>query len=115
MIFERDRLAVGKARYSLQNAGTFKEEDHPRGEGGQFGTGGGGEGKSDTPKKITKVKIQDIKPGDVITSKGKGALKGVVTKRGSTWIMVKDKKGEENSHPISSLAYSTGLEITREE
>lgn len=46
------RLMRGNARYSF-NA-EFKEEDHPRGEDGKFGTGGDGAEGKDTAKKITK-------------------------------------------------------------
>jgi GNAT superfamily N-acetyltransferase len=50
MIFERDRLAVGKARYSLQNSGAFKEEEHPRADDGKFGKGGGGDSNTSAGK-----------------------------------------------------------------
>jgi len=57
MIFERDRLEVGRKRYSLQNATVFREEDHPRGEGGQFGTGGPPKSFNIDPKKVKENPI----------------------------------------------------------
>jgi hypothetical protein len=47
MELERDRLARGKARYSLHNSAEWKEDEHPRADDGKFGSGGSSnEGKS---------------------------------------------------------------------
>lgn len=62
------RVARGNARYSLKNA-EFKEGDHPRGEDGKFGKGGGkGEKKKE---KITSLNptggiFVDHKPEDIM-------------------------------------------------
>lgn len=63
IMLEKDRLAVGKALYSFQNA-AFKEEDHPRAEDGKFGKESGGGNKKTITKKTVKTK-QEIKKIEV--------------------------------------------------
>lgn len=55
MIFEMDRLAKGRERYSFKNAKVFREEEHPRADDGKFGKGSGGTNKKEkTTKKLTE-------------------------------------------------------------
>lgn len=61
MIFERDRLEVGRKRYSLQNATVFREEEHPRADDGKFGKGGGGGSVGVETEKLTEKQKDQIK------------------------------------------------------
>lgn len=79
MIFEKDRLKEGRKRYSLKNS-AFKEEDHPRGEDGRFGTGG----KSAEEKDSKEKKVNDPKKEyDDVVSKYKGTEKWMKSPNGS--------------------------------
>jgi hypothetical protein len=53
---ERDRLARGKALYSLHNSAEWKEGEHPRAKDGKFGSGGDSKNKSDDARSPEQIK-----------------------------------------------------------
>lgn len=62
MIYQTRRERAEEARRIFSNASEFKEEDHPRGDDGKFGKGGGGaEEKGKSPEK-KKEKITSLNP-----------------------------------------------------